>query len=233
MLALPRFTPKREYTPDGDRQYVTPHGLFAGVTSILSGSCDDSDIQEWRESIGEERADFIRDLAAYRGTQLHDSIELYLKTGNTPSFSFLHTPYWKSIKLFLPNILHPVLLEGAVWHPCGYAGTLDALAYLGEFVLPNGDIFLADTDQPTLCDWKSADSLRSPRKLYEYSLQVSAYVSAANYVYVDTGLDIQRALIAVAIADSPPQYLVLDKNALTQLSKHFLARLQRYTFARS
>ena len=117
--------------------------------------------------------------------------------------------------------LKPLLLEGAVWHPDGFAGTLDAICYLTE-----------DGDQPTLCDWKTADSPRKPDKIYEYSLQCAAYTAAANYVYGHMGLNITQAKIVVAIADSAPQIETLDARALEQLYKHFLARLQRFTFAR-
>jgi hypothetical protein len=83
-----------------------------------------------------------------------------------------------------------------------------------------------------LCDWKTADSPRKPDKIYEYSLQCAAYVAAANYVYGHMGLNITQAKIVVAIADSAPQIETLDARALEQLYKHFLARLQRFTFAR-
>lgn len=220
--ALPVYEPIRQFNEAGEREYVTPNGIAAGVTTILAGSRDNSGLERWRESIGVERADAIRDLAAHRGTFMHASIERYLTDHTEPEFSFLHSKYWNSIRPFLSNIDTVLAMESAVYHPLNFAGTFDCIAYLTE-----------DGDQPTLLDWKSADKVRTPDKMYEYSLQVSAYAAAANYVYSNFGLNIKQAKIVVAIPCQPPQVETLDERALSQLFKHFEARLKRFTYARS
>lgn len=219
--ALPRFELVRNDSEEG-RTYLTPDGAKASVTNILSGTRDQTGLQQWRESIGEERADFIRNTASFRGFRLHEAVENYLLTGELPAFSFLVTPYWKSIRPFIETIEHTVILEAPVWHPDGYAGTLDAIAYLPE-----------DGSQPTLLDWKTADKKCNPTKLYEYSLQIAAYRAAANHVYRPQGLCIDRGLIAVALPDQAVQLHLIDKDTLDQLYLHFLARLRHFTFARS
>jgi hypothetical protein len=220
ITALPRHEPKRFFS-EGLRGYETPIGLSFGITTVLDNSRDNSDILIWRESVGEARADEISALARYRGTKHHENIELYLQDSKEPAFCYFNTPYWKSVYPFLQKIEKPLLLEGAVWHPDGYAGTLDCIAYLK-----------GDGEQPTLLDWKTADSVRKPNKIYEYSLQCAAYVAAANYVYADLGLNIQKAKIVVAIPDTEPQIETLDLDALKQYYSHFLARLQRFTYFR-
>ena len=221
LRVLPHYEPVRSHTGD-ERLYSTPVGACPSVTTVLSGSRDQSGLEAWRESVGSERADFISSLACHRGTIHHEYIENYLKDGSEPGFDFLQTPYWKSTRAFLDTVTTPLLMEGAIWHPDGFAGTLDCIAYLSE-----------DGLQPTLLDWKTADSPRKPDKIYEYSLQCAAYSAAANYVYGHLGLHITQAKIVIAIADSPPQIETLDERALTQLYKHFLARLKRYTFSRA
>lgn len=221
LRALPRYEPVRSHEGD-ERLYSTPVGSCPSVTTILSGSRDNSGLESWRESVGAERADFISSLACFRGNNHHLAIEKYLTDGTEPGFDFLQTPYWKSTRAFLSTIDTPLLLEGAIWHPDGFAGTLDCVAYLCE-----------DGLQPTLLDWKTADTPRKPDKIYEYSLQCAAYTAAANYVYGHMGLHITQAKIVIAIADSPPQIETLDERALTQLYKHFLARLKRFTFSRA
>jgi hypothetical protein len=112
-------------------------------------------------------------------------------------------------------------MEAMVWHPDGYAGTLDCIAYLPE-----------DDAQPTLLDWKTADRICKPDKLYEYSLQLAAYRAAANHVYRPQGLNINKASVIVALPDQKHQRHDLDEEALDQLYKHFLARLRHFTYAR-
>jgi hypothetical protein len=218
--ALPRYEPVRTHT-ENERLYTTPVGALPSVTTVLSGSRDNTSLELWRESVSEARADFISSFACFRGNGHHLNIEQYLTDGTEPEFSFAFTPYWKSSRLFLDTIDTPLLLEGAIWHSDGFAGTLDCIAYLQE-----------DGAQPTLLDWKTADTPRKPDKIYDYSLQCAAYVAAANYVYGHMGLNITQAKIVIAIADAAPQIETLDANALEQLYKHFLARLQRFTFAR-
>lgn len=219
---LPAYEPVRQFDELGDRVYVTPLGIATGVTTVLSGSRDNSFIEEWRESIGAERADFIRDLACFRGTKHHLNIEEYYKYGSPPKFDFLTNPYWNSSWSFIKTLDKTLLQEGALWHPMGFAGTCDAIAYLPE-----------DDLQPTLLDWKTADKPINKKKLYDYCLQVAAYVAAANYVYKSFGLNITKAVIVVAVRAQKAQVEYLDARALEQYFKHFEARLKRYTFARS
>jgi hypothetical protein len=47
------------------------------------------------------------------------------------------------------------------------------------------------------------------------------------------GLCIGQAKIVVALPDDKPQIETFDAKALEQLFKHFQARLQRFTFAKS
>jgi len=220
---LPLYTAVRT-TDDstGERVYRTAAGTCHSVTTILSGSRDQSGLLEWRESIGEERADQILRRACYRGTSLHKWVEDYLLEKKEPSFNFSVSPYWASIEPFIKSIDSPLLMEGTVWHSSGYAGMLDCIAYLPE-----------DGAQPTLLDWKTADKPCNKIKLYEYSLQCAAYVAAANEVYKENGLAIEQAKIVVALPCETPHIETLDKNALDQLFLHFLARKERFAFARS
>lgn len=219
--ALPKFEPVRSHA-NGERSYSTPIGACSSVTTILSGTRDNTGLQQWRESIGEARADAIRDLASFRGTRHHDAIERFLLDGTEPAFDFLNTPYWKSTRSFLNRIRRNLVCEGAIYHPLRYAGTFDCIAYLDD-----------DDAQPSLLDWKTADKVRNAAKMYEYSLQVAAYTAAANYVYKPQGLNITRALIVVAIPDEPPQIKELSPRELQQYMKHFEARIKRFTRSRA
>jgi len=218
---LPKYEPLRSHL-DGERSYSTPLGVCRSVTTILNATRDTSGLEAWRESVGETRADFICNLAAFRGTRHHDAIERFLLDGTEPKFDYLNTPYWKSTRAFLTRIRKPLVTEGAVYHPLRYAGTFDCIGYLDD-----------DGEQPSLLDWKTADKERNPAKMYEYALQVAAYTAAANYVYKPQGLNITRALIVVAIPDEPPQIEELSPRQLSQYMQHFEARIKRFTRARA
>lgn len=213
---LPRYEAVR-VNEDGQRMYQTPDGKFYSVTTILSGSKDNSGIQRWREEIGEKKADEILKLACARGDATHANIETFLETGKEPKLNLLTSPYWKSIRPFLDQVDKPLLIEGAVWSPDRYAGTLDCIATLTEY-----------GDEPVLLDWKTADKPKKKDRLYDYSLQAAAYVKAANYVYGNLGLKIRNAKIVLAIADDFCQVETLDEEALEQLYVHFKSRIKRF-----
>lgn len=203
---------------NGQRLYETPEGKFYSVTTLLSGSKDMSAITEWRESIGERAADQILKIACARGDATHLNVENLLLHGEEPKLNLLTAPYWKSIRPWLDNVAKPLLIEGAVWHPSGYAGTLDCIATLKE-----------DPTKALLLDWKTSDARKKKDRLYDYSLQCAAYVKAANYVYANLGLNIETAKIVIAVADDTVQVETLDKDALDQLFVHFKARMSRFT----
>jgi hypothetical protein len=214
---LPRYESVRSHE-DGKRLYETPEGSFYSVTTVLSGSKDMSSIESWRESIGQKEADRILRVACARGDATHLNIENWMLKGEEPKLNLLTQPYWKSIRPFLDRVEKPLLIEGCVWHPDGYAGALDCIATLKE-----------DPNVPVLLDWKTADKPKKKDRLYDYSLQCAAYVNAANYIYKNQGLNIKRALIVIAVADDSCQIEELDKDALDQLYIHFKARLTRFT----
>jgi hypothetical protein len=151
----------------------------------------------------------------------HTAIENFTEHGEPPAFSFLVTPYWKSVAPFLQQLETTLLAEARVWHPEGYAGSIDWLGYFSD-----------STAQPELADWKTAERPIKPIKLYEYSLQLSAYVAALNHVYKPQGLHITRARLVVAMPCRPAQVEIFDEDALKQLFQHFRARIQRFTYAR-
>ena len=214
---LPKYESVR-CNENGQRLYTTPEGKFPSVTTVISGTGDKRAIEEWRESVGEKEAESTLKLACARGDATHANVENWLLNGTEPELDLLTEPYWESIKPFLSQIDKPLLIEGAVWHPAGYAGQLDCIATLTEF-----------GDEPFLLDWKTADRPKTKDRLYDYELQAAAYVAAANHVYANLGLHIRRAKVVIAIRCEHVQVVSLEEADLLQLFVHFKARLSRFT----
>ena len=202
---------------DGERAYATPDGPMWSVTTILSGSGDTRAIKEWREGVGEKRANEITEAACWRGNKQHLNIENWMKTGQEPELNLITKPYWDSVRPFLDCITKPLLIEGAVWHPDKYAGTLDCMALTTEF-----------GNSPVLCDWKTADAPRNKQKIYNYSLQLAAYREAANHVYGHMGFRCDYAQLVIAIPFETPQIETFDAAALDQLYRHFVGRKKMF-----
>ena len=204
---------------DGNRFYSTPEGFMPSVTTVLR---DDSKFDGWRKYQGEKRANAILQAASARGTWTHDSAEHYLWTYEEPEFHYIYQPWWTSIKPFLDTIDHTLLTEGALWNSDNYAGACDCIAYIKPCeMFPD-----ADVNDPVLIDFKTANKPIAGTKLYDYELQCSAYVKAANYVYRKSGLIIRKAVIACAVPDYDVQIFQMGRDDLNQLYAHFLERLE-------
>jgi hypothetical protein len=62
-----------------------------------------------------------------------------------------------------------------------------------------------------LCEWKTADRPKqSLDRLNDYPLQVVAYWGAVQHTYQDYDLDLNHALLAIAIPDLPAEVFWFD-----------------------
>lgn len=245
LTCLPSYAPVRTHSPEDGRQYYTPEGMVPSVTNILENSRDNSGLELWAEDIGIERATFIRRFSAHRGILTHTAIENYLACGEPPTFNFITDPYWRSIAPFVAGLAAPpLLMEGTLWHPLGYAGACDYIGYLKPTPPPTflerfGPALIKNfgsldcLNHPFLIDWKTADKPPKRTKSYEYSLQDAAYVAAANHVYASYGLNITQGAVVTAVRAQSCHIEWLNADALSQLFKHFEARLRRFTYART
>lgn len=219
-ITLPKYKLTRDDEhPNGGRHYLLPttKQWAASVTNWLDKGSDKTELDQWRERIGVERAEKIRALAADRGNAMHDMGEQYLLTGKEPEFSFFYTPYWNSLKLYLDKYVeHTVLTEASVWHDEDmHAGTIDFLGYFKNL------------DGLVLADWKSADKALSDLKVYKYKMQGAAYIMSAERVYREFDLYIPHLRICCALPDQEPIEIEADRKEIEQLYIHFISR-KRY-----
>jgi len=89
---------------DGKRHYETPHGTFISITTLLS-SLTPEGILEWRESVGDDVADYVMRVAATRGSKLHNIVESYLS--NEPQNDLVGEHGILAAGLF--NLMRPTL----------------------------------------------------------------------------------------------------------------------------
>ena len=89
---------------DGKRHYETPHGTFISITTLLS-SLTPKEILDWRESVGEDVANYVMRVAGTRGTKLHNIVESYLS--NEPQNDLVGEHGILAAGLF--NLMRPAL----------------------------------------------------------------------------------------------------------------------------
>jgi hypothetical protein len=210
----------------GDRRcYSTPDGgIYPGVTTVLGATKNEKDkagLDRWKMSVGEEEAARICKAATDRGTAMHARIEHLLAPnqvdGKDLQIALANesaNAFFDSMGHVLADVTDPLLIEGTVWHPSGFAGSADALAYY------QGEL--------TLMDWKTASKPKRKEWIEDYRCQAAAYCAGMNRVYQSDGLRLGRAAIAIALDGKPAQVFLMEAEELCKYWKMFQARLARY-----
>ncbi len=215
---LPRLHAK-SVRENGNQYYVNIKGdRLPSVTTILNATKPQADrdrLFNWRQRVGTNEANRISGTASRRGTQTHKQIQRYLQGLDTPCPE-ASRPYWQSIEPVLQNIDAVRLIESPVFHyEMSYAGIVDCVAsYQGI---------------PCICEWKTADKPKgSVERLYEYPLQLSAYLGAVNQYYQDYGIKLNHALLVVAIPELPAEVFLFEQLAMEDYWQQWLGRVAEY-----
>ena len=194
---------------------------YPGVTTILSATKPAEArkaLYEWRKRIGAEAAQSISNKASSAGTRLHKQIAIYLQ-GEAVDIPEDVLGYWESIMPVLKAVDETLLVEGAVWHDDGYVGFPDAV--------------MVYQNRTCVCDWKTALKPKKLEWIGDYCLQVAAYAQAIEQVYAATGIEVEGALIAIALDAAPAQTFWLERDTIQQHWQQFQQRLHEYYYLRS
>ncbi len=157
------------YNKEGvGRLYKTPAGDFPSVTTVLSVAEDKTWLTEWRNNVGDERADQIVNEACNIGTHLHKLFEDLLTNKYTPEPTTEEEKrallMFNRSKAKLQRIVQEVLyMEEPVYSSkFRIAGRFDLLckSKQGKFVL---------------LDYKNTRSTKKREDIHSYQLQLAFY----------------------------------------------------------
>ena len=216
-LDFPRIDPG-ETASDGTvvdyRRYEAPIGLVPSVTSInkaLEGPGAETGIARWALQYPRTAA-----VVSENGTLNHEAIEAYIKTGHWPDQSprqfdimcdlqdegsdIVAWGYRESFRHIEPLIEEVLLCEAQLYHPWGFAGSMDCLARFKDGRLVG-------------MDWKSA--YKTKNKIYPkpgYLMQAAAYGLATHHLY-DIVLD-GAMVVTLSPVGRPPHIVPLDRPKL-------------------
>jgi PD-(D/E)XK nuclease superfamily len=215
---LPRINAKL-VRQDGKQYYVDADGKsFPSVTTILNATKPQEDrdrLANWKARVGTEEATRITTKASRRGTQTHKHIERYLLNQDSVC-SEASLPYWESIKPVLDKIDTVRLIEGSVFnYNLNYSGKVDCVAsYQGV---------------NCICEWKTADKPKgSVERLYEYPLQLAAYLGAVSESYREYDIEVKHALLIVAIPNSPAEVFWFEALTMEEYWLIWSKRVKEY-----
>ena len=178
---------------EGYRFYDIDGQNYPSVTSVL-GIRKKEGLVKWRESIGEDVANWEMNRAARRGKSFHKLVEQYLNN-ETPSIrDVLPLGLFRLAKPYIDQINNIRLLEKIMVSPkLTIAGQVDCVA---EY---NGKL--------SVIDFKSANKERKEDWIENYFLQCTAYSS----MYEETfGEKIEQIVVLLAGEDGTMTAYVKD-----------------------
>jgi len=203
-------------TTEKGRVYKVPGGnLYPSITTVLS-SYNKQAILEWRQRVGEEKANEISRKAAGRGTKLHNTVEKYLLNEMTDMKIKTMMPDIKEMffdmrKIIDENIGDIYGIEQPLYsHKLKLAGRCDCIA---EW---NGEL--------AIVDWKTASRTKDKDHITNYFMQATAYAEMFEEI---TGKAIETIVVAISVQSESPQLFVEEKSKYLLPLNEYNERYQR------
>ena len=179
---------------DGFRFYDIDGKAYPSITTVL-GIQKKAQLQEWRDKIGENVANWEMGRAARRGKATHLLIEQYIK-GLTPSErGVLPLGLFRLIKPYVDQIDNIHCLETIMYSKkLTIAGQVDCIA---EY---NGKL--------SVIDFKTANKERQESWIENYFMQTTAYAQMYEEIF---GKKIEQIVILLASEDGSVQSFIKEK----------------------
>ena len=205
---------------DGKRHYdVGIQEKLPSVTTILQATQSAEKkaiLAKWRQNVGENKAEFIKNDAAERGTIMHRILEGYLLDQRHADLSdqgqLAGVMADKIIESGIRGHLDEIWgSEITVYYPGLYAGATDCVGVYDG--------------QPAIIDFKQSNKPKRKEWIEDYFVQLAAYAMAHNYVY-DT--KIQSGIILMCTKDKLFQKFEIKNKEFQRFSWEWLRRVDLF-----
>ena len=203
-----------------ERLYDIGQDKLPSVTTILAATQSEekkASLEAWRQRLGAEAADKVKDDAAARGTVMHHIIESWLTDQGhldlTDTGQQAHTMADLIIKKGLENRLTEIYgVEPTVFHSgMGYAGATDFIGvHDGELII--GDF--KQSNKPKRREW-----------IEDYKLQMAAYALAFQDMF---NIPIGKAINFICTKDFYYQEFGFDGEEFRQAKYTWMKKVKQY-----
>lgn len=175
--------------PQG-RFYVTPDGeKYPSVTTVL-GDQEKPWLNDWRQSLGEQKANRETKRAADRGEAVHLMIERHLQNDEDPTKDqdYKHVAEFNSVKLNLKKIDNILCQETALYSDVlKLAGRVDCIADYGGVL--------------SVIDFKTSTNSKHENMVQDYFLQGAAYATMFHEMY---DIQIDQVVVIMSVEKGLP-----------------------------
>ncbi|MBM3630946.1 MAG: hypothetical protein FJX01_03195 [Alphaproteobacteria bacterium] len=204
---------------NGSRHYSVNEENLPSVTTILKATQSQEKIAklaEWKDRVGHEQAEIIKQEAGSRGSSMHVYLEKYLRgklnldlLGDNSREKMMAD---QIIENGLKNKLSEVWgCEAILYYPGKYAGAADCIGVY--------------ENRETIIDFKQSNKPKKDEWIEDYYLQCAAYALAHNIVH---GSNITQAVILLCTKDQMFQRFIAQGEKLKDFQNQFLEKVEQF-----
>ena len=207
-------------TLDGKRVYNINGEALPSVTTILQATETEEKkkiLEQWKQRVGAENADRIRDQAANRGSVLHRIVENYITDTKHLDLTDLGQEAHKMADILIQSAIDERLSE--------VLGVEPYLAYQGLFAGQTDLIGIHD-GKITVCDHKNSNKPKKKEWLHDsYRIQLAAYALAFEDMF---GEHIPRGVNFIITKDLYYQEFSWEGEEFKRAKYDWLKRVDQY-----
>ena len=199
----------------GSRIYDILGVKLPSVTTILAQTKDQSYITRWKEKVGEQEAERIKNYSSKRGTSMHKFLEKHIAGDGYEDLTEVGIQAKPMAQKIIEIGFTPIT---------EYYGNEVTLYYLGLYAGAT-DLVCKHNDLDTIVDFKQSNRPKQKDWIEDYFLQVAAYAMAHDYLFKS---EIQQAIIMVCTPDLYYQEFKIQGAELREWKHKWLKRLDQY-----
>jgi genome maintenance exonuclease 1 len=188
------------------------------VTTILAATQSQEkrdSLQRWKDRVGSDAADQIKNEAASRGTAMHAYLEDHLsgkqRIDLTPIGEAARTMAQMIVDQGFKDLNEIWGSEVTVYYPGLYAGATDVAGIYNS--------------AESIIDFKQSNKPKRREWISDYFTQLGAYAMAHNHVY---GTKINQGVILMCTKDNLFQKFIVDGQEFVRCQHDFLRKVDQY-----
>jgi genome maintenance exonuclease 1 len=220
-------TLERITQPNGIRHYICPDSgrHLPSVTTVLGSTGEKQALIEWRQRVGDKKADQIKQEATGLGSLMHKHLENYIADKPRPGGN-------NYIRVLAERMADQIIQRGLVhvdevwgsevglYYPGLFAGTADGL---GTYKRSSDKEETRSIE--IVFDFKTTRKMKKKEHIEDYFLQLAAYSLAANAVY---GHNIRAGAVFMVDRDLLFQEFLVESEEFGLYQEKWLDRLDQY-----
>jgi hypothetical protein len=215
---LYKYPPSTRSLIEGNRHYDVSNEILPSVTTILQATQSDekkTSLAKWRQKVGDNEAEKIRDEAAARGTAMHEFLEMHVRGDKLLDLSDTGQAARNMARVIIEQGLKDAEeiwgSEVTLFYPGLYAGQTDLCGiYSGRESI----IDFKQTNKPKRVEW-----------IEDYFLQLAAYAMAHDQIY---GTCVDQGVILMCSKDGFFQKFTSTGKEFTRFKHKFLGKIDQF-----